>query len=373
MLVKISQELESLLRLRPLAFIILLAAAVLYSLLIGNLFKGDVVQNIPVIVCDLDNSRESRQFVDALSETDQYELCGIYTEEGAAQNALLDKQAEVLLVVPQNFAKSLATGQSVKLNYVVDGGNSLHASYAAGPAQLLSGSFAAQFRQQQAQLLGASELPVQAVALSTRITKNSTNSYAAFYLYGIILAAAQFGLTLSFGGAVLQAKAAGRLAISDWVALELAYLLLTLIAFILGCICLAFIWQLPLKASLFSLYMLYGAFAWAVMNFAGVIALLCKNELALTQFFALYTLPAFLVSGYIWPESAMPQWLRLLSYSLPLHYIANDFRSMALGGSSAHWGLHFLLLVGMGSLLLALNLSLSRNYSCEQRVIAENE
>lgn len=371
MLEKISRELENLLRLRLLPLFVLLAAGVLYSLLIGNLYKGATIQHIPVLVCDLDNSRESRQLVEALSTTDQYKLRGVYNEESTAQNALLNKHAEVLVVVPPDFSKRLATGQSVKLHCVVDGGNALHASYASSPMQLLDGSFAAQFRQQQAQLLGVPSLPSKAVALSTRVTQNSTQSYAAFYLYGIILAAAQFGLTLAFGSAVLQAKAERRLASSDWLSLELAYLLLTLIALLLACLCIALIWNLPLKASFFALVMLYSAFAWAVMNFAGLVALFCTGELAMTQFFALYTLPAFMLSGYIWPESAMPTLIKLLSYGLPLHYIAADFRSMALCGEAAHWGQHFWLLVAMGALLFIINLFVSRTYRCEKQLIVE--
>lgn len=368
MLEKISRELEMLLQLRPLALLILLAAGVLYSLLIGNLYKGATVQHIPVIICDLDNSRESRQLVEAISETDQYDLCGVYHEEGIAQNAILAKHAEVLLVVPQDFSKRLVTGQSVKLNCVVDGGNALHASYASSPIQLLDGSFAAQFRQQQAQVLEVPNLPTQAITMSTRVTQNSTNSYGAFYLYGIILAAAQFGLTLAFGGAALQAKVERRLASSDWLSLELSYLLLTLIALLLGCLCIMFIWNLPLKAAFFSLIMLYSAFAWAVMNLAGLVALLCQNELSLTQFFALYTLPAFLLSGYIWPESAMPVLIKLISYSLPLNYIANDFRSMALCGEAMNWGKHFLALIVIGGLLLMINILISRNYHYDKQV-----
>ena len=89
MLEKISRELENLLRLRLLPLFVLLAAGVLYSLLIGNLYKGATIQHIPVLVCDLDNSRESRQLVEALSTTDQYKLRGVYNEESTAQNALL--------------------------------------------------------------------------------------------------------------------------------------------------------------------------------------------------------------------------------------------------------------------------------------------
>ena len=81
---------------------------------------------------------------------------------------------------------------------------------------------------------------------------------------------------------------------------------------------------------------------------AGLLALYFRTKLTLTQFLVFYSLPAFLISGYIWPEQAMPGIIRFLAWLQPLHYAMVDFRQLALTGQSATWGIHACLLAGAG-------------------------
>ena len=356
-------ELDMLWQKRKMSMVIMMFAALLYALLLGNLYKGGIVQNIPVAVCDLDNSAVSRQLIETVADADQYNLRVVYSEESKAVAALEDGQVETVLVIPPDFAQKLVRGQQVRLNYLVDGSNALHASYANAPMQSVVGTFASVYRRQQDMLLGTPQLAAQAVNISVRVTQNSTQNYGVFYLYGIVLAAAQVGLMLCFGGSVfIDKKTASRkpmYLIRFWLAKELLYVLFSVVTIILGCFVLHSIWQLPMDLHIVQFGILYSCFVFAVLNLAGLAALLCKTELALVQLLVFYTLPSFMLSGYIWPQLAMTLPMKFLSYCIPLHYIANDFRSLGLSGNAPHWLFNSSILFGIGIVLLTANIALS--------------
>ena len=60
------REMLLLIRERPAIFLVMMLAASAYALMIGNLYAEQIVQNIPVAVCDLDDSALSRELTRAV-------------------------------------------------------------------------------------------------------------------------------------------------------------------------------------------------------------------------------------------------------------------------------------------------------------------
>ena len=67
-----------------------------------------------------------------------------------------------------------------------------------------------------------------------------------------------------------------------------------------------------------------------------------------------YTLPAFLISGYIWPQIGMTGIINWLSCLQPVHYILMDFRAMALMGNAPDFCLHMAVFLTIGTLAFML-------------------
>ncbi|MBN1539306.1 MAG: ABC transporter permease [Candidatus Thermoplasmatota archaeon] len=62
---------------------------------------------------------------------------------------------------------------------------------------------------------------------------------------------------------------------------------------------------------------------------------LAQRESQAIQFFPFLVLPAFLLSGVFWPLEAIPEWLRPVSYFVPVTYAVEGLRSVLLRG----WGI----------------------------------
>lgn len=363
MLTIMVQELEMLCQKNRLLLIVILVASLIYTLLIGNLYRNGSVQNIPVVVADVDGSAASREIIKALQETDKLNLRAVYSYAESAENAVQSRFCEVALVIPPDYSQRRAKGESVKLLYLVDGSNVLHASYASEPMQTAINSINAQYRREQNVINGYASLATNPVHLSVRMVQNSTQSYLSFYLYGIVCTAAQFSLMLVFGSSIFAAKSKFsdklRDIIQDWLAREILYLLLSILAISMGLLCCYYLWELPLRMSLGSFFLIYISFAFCVLNLTGVVAMLLRDNLRLVQCFVLYTLPAFLLSGYIWPEEGMVWPVKMISHLLPLHYVLPELRALALGGEAAGLEHNSLLLLLAGVTMLLLNLYLS--------------
>jgi ABC-2 type transport system permease protein len=67
-------------------------------------------------------------------------------------------------------------------------------------------------------------------------------------------------------------------------------------------------------------------------------------------------LPAMMLSGYLFPIEAMPKWLQVISYFIPLRYYLTIIRSLLLKGvgiESLRFEIIALVVFGIGLMSLA--------------------
>ena len=210
-------------------------------------------------------------------------------------------------------------------------------------------SFSAKFSSQTAIANGTPQLSSTPITMSLRTFGNPTQSYLEFYIYGVMLMAAQLGICVAFSLSLhndLKNHSKFSLPIK-----EVFYLCLSLLSVLIALILIYKGFDLPLCAKPLQIFLLCAAFLFCVENLAGLAALYLKTQTSLIQCMIFYTLPAFLLSGYIWADIAMIDIIHWISMLLPVHYILADFRSLALVGYSqnyiAHTGLFiFVALIG---------------------------
>ena len=160
---------------RPLVFLVLIGAASGYALLIGNLYSGEIVQNIPVAVCDLEDSALSRELIRAVMDADQYNYHETLIDEFTTIDKLERGEVAAVLVIPDDFSKRFYTQQSVTLALLQDNSNILQSSYALSPMQSVVSSFAEKYAVQAAI---SNALSTSAnISMSLRMSGNPTQSY----------------------------------------------------------------------------------------------------------------------------------------------------------------------------------------------------
>ncbi|MCR5758228.1 MAG: ABC transporter permease [Selenomonas sp.] len=348
----LKRELKILLHERRIVLFVLMAAATAYALLIGNLYSGQSVQKIPVMVCDRDESALSRQLIADISMTDQYDFQGMLTDEAAVDLALREKRATAVFLIPEDFSTQFYKGGTPTICFLQNGTNVLENGYASLPAQLLAAKWTAAYRSLQNVRQATPELTPVTVGLDLRYTGNTAQSYLLFYIYGVILVAAQLSVTLSYGLSI-QGDAGGeyfsRKGIPRVMAIKIIlYWVMSTLALLDGISLLLLLFAIPMKGSILQTVLLLSLFLLAVENLAGLLALYFRTKLALVQCLVFIALPSFLMAGYIWPQEATLQIVQWITYLLPVHYAALDFRQLALTGlPTANYSQHLLILLLM--------------------------
>lgn len=346
---------------RPEVLLVLIGAATAYALLIGNLYSGRILQNIPVAVCNLDETNLSRELVKNISEADQFVLIKNISSEIEATEILERSEVAAVFVIPENFSKNFYSQNAVKIALLADGANIIPVNYLSTPANLIIGNFAAKYNIQAALANSTPTLSPAPVTMSLRLIGNTVQGYLEFYIYGVMLMAAHAGITLAFGFSIFDDKENPAL-IKEFgftkvlIAKEIFYLALSLFSVVIGINFLAVCFEMPFQGAIWQMILICGAFLFAAENMAGVLAMIFKTRLSFAQCIIFYTLPAILTAGYIWAELGMTTAIKILSAIQPVHYALADFRRISLTGADVTLWQNFGILMGLGIIFyVALN------------------
>ncbi|MFQ5419484.1 MAG: ABC transporter permease, partial [Anaerolineae bacterium] len=101
------------------------------------------VKNIPLAVVDMDNSAESRAYVDAFVNTDKFNL-KFYPDSPTEAERLLDQgKAQVVVLIPGGFAQTLSGGGTASVQTLVDGTFPTSARVVQGHVNAINDTFTA--------------------------------------------------------------------------------------------------------------------------------------------------------------------------------------------------------------------------------------
>ena len=352
------RELQKLLTTGKLLLVLLLGAASAYALLIGNLYNGHTVNHIQIAICDLDNSAMSRELINNINDISTYDIAVTTNDEAAAQHYLDTNEVLGHVIIPQDFSQKISRQQAVNIAFITDGTNTLYLGYGLNSMQEVIGTFSAKYQALANIKAGTPTLPPVPVQLSPRVGDNPTSSYALFYLYGVMVTAAQLGVMLSFAMSIYydyRSKITLHTSLfKALIAKEIVYSFLSSLSLMIGISIILGVFNLPFKGNPLHFLAIYTAFTFAVINLAGILGLYFKTKIALLQCLVFYALPAFLLSGYIWPQLGMIPFWQFIAYLFPIHYVMIDFRNLALIGNSSTLLPHIGALCAIGLVLFAI-------------------
>ena len=92
------------------------------------------------------------------------------------------------------------------------------------------------------------------------------------------------------------------------------------------------VYAIPMRGKPGDIIALGIPFIIASLGIGMCIGLLCKNQINAMHWTMLLTYPCYLISGYAWPHSLMPDFLVKLSQVVPITHIAEHTRDIALLG-----------------------------------------
>jgi ABC-2 type transport system permease protein len=312
-------------RLLPIVFI----APVLQLLILGYAANLDV-RDIPTVLCDLDNSRQSRELAAAFFNSGYFTLRAGVTTPAAAERAIDRGRAAMALMIPRGFGAGAAAGRPAPLQVIADGSRSY--------ATIIGLNYAAMIVERFTVRLRAG--PVFSV--ETRIWYNPELESRNFLVPGILALLLMVMTMLLTSLAIVKEKETGTLEQLIVTPLSSRQLLLgkllpfALLGFVDVLLVLAaayLLFGIAVSGSLLLLLALSAVFLLTTLGLGLLISTVSRNQqqaMMTAVFFVM--LPMVFLSGFVFPIENMPASIQALTYLLPLRYYFVIVRGLFLKG-----------------------------------------
>jgi ABC-2 type transport system permease protein len=311
------------------------------------------VYHIPLAVADQSNDRKSREFIQALVNSQYFDVTLQLQSQAEVIDAIGKGQVRAGLVIPPEFATTTDRG-SANVLMLVDGSDSASASAGASAATLVAESYAVQLSSERLVREGAAITPLanaQALPISaaTRVLYNPDLIDIWFLLPGLVGLLLQTLAVQQAALVVVRERELGtieQILITPTRPLELVIAkmipLLFLTLFAMGIIVgIGVFWfGVPFQGNLFLYFWLCLLFIASSLGLGLVISNRAHTQREAVQSALAMMLFGMLLSGWVYPQSAMPAIPRFIGDLMPMTYFLRISRGIFTKGVGLQfvWG-----------------------------------
>jgi len=326
----------------PRTMTLILVMPILQLFLLGYAATTDV-KNIPLAVWDQNRTPQSRALLDAFRGADYFNISYFVGSENEYRILIENGRARAVLIIPPDYDRDLLDGHA-QVSMVLDGSDATVGSTALSAVHLIVQSYATKVMINQTASSGRAASITPPVDVSTQVWYNPDLISAYFMIPGVV------GMILSMITAMLTATAVVRerergtieqlivTPIRSWeliVGKLLPYVALAFVDVFEILIIGHFWFQVPIRGDLSLIIILSGLFIISSLGIG-----LFASTIANTQQEAMITvlvtmLPSIFLSGFFFPIDAMPKFLQIVSYIIPLRFYLVIIRALLLKGVGA--------------------------------------
>jgi ABC-2 type transport system permease protein len=301
------------------------------------------VYHVSTAVLDLDHSQESRELVARFTSSDRLRVVRIAQTQDEIGRMIDRGDAAVALVIHAGFASSLRKGRDALLQVLVDGTNSNSALIALGYVNTIASGFAQDYVADLMQRVGGvrAENNLVQITLAQRPWYNPDFNGRWFFVPGVIATITLVMVVNLTAFAVVREREVGTLEQIMVSPIRPAEFILgkTVPFFVVGMgiaglvTIVGILWfQVPFVGNPFVFFLGATLYLLSLLALGLLISTVCstQQQAFATNFFVLN--PFFILSGFSFPISSMPDVLQWLTYGNPLRYFLVVIRGTFLKG-----------------------------------------
>ena len=339
-----------------------------FLLLYGYALNFDI-RHIALAVEDRDGTAESRSVVSAFVNSGYFDLVAAVYSPQEAERLLDRNDARAVLVIPEGFARHVQRHESAPLQVIISGDNANTATtvmgYAGAILRGVASTIAADVRVEAA----------PAIVAEPRIWYNPELRSTLFLVPGLIAYIAMITAVASTALSIVREKEVGTIeqvqmapigTFSFVVGKTIPYFIISLGSAMLVILASMVLFGLPMRGNWLALLLAMSLFLVGALGTGLLISTVAESQQVAFQMALLISLlPTIMLSGFIFPISGMPTFLRGVTYVVPARYFLVALRGIVLEGSEvAHLAVPLLALTAYAVAMLGLaSLRLSRERS----------
>ncbi len=315
-----------------------IAIPMLLLFLFGYALTLDV-DRVPLMVWDQSQTATSREFVSRFSGSHYFSLQGAVDNYSAIERAIDRRDTLVALIIPTDFARRVGRGQQVEVQAIFDGSDSNTATIALGYADAVTSDYSRDVVMQRVMRHGGSSTGGQ-LEVRPRLWFNSDMVSRNYIFPGLIsvimmvITALLTSLTVAkeWETGTMEQLIATPLTGPELLAGKLIpYFAIGLLDLILAILVGQFAFHVPLRGSIMLLFGMSVVFLIGALSLGILISIVTKNQRMASQLAIVATmLPAFLLSGFIFPIENMPLPVQGITHIITARYFVTIMRGIYL-------------------------------------------
>ncbi len=314
---------------------------ILMLLLLGSAASNDV-RNVPAVLFDQDHSQAARDLLDAYRAAD-YFVFNYQVQSVQEMRQLIDGgEAKAGLIIPPDYGKRIASGESAQVAFVIDGSDPTLAGTALSAATLIGQSKSTAVLRASLESRGQTTTASSPIEVRTQVWYNPELVQAFFMipgLMGTILLQITVMLTAS---SIVRERERGTIEqliitpIRSWelvVGKLTPYVFLAFFDMLEVLVVGTLLFRVPMSGNLGLLLLMSALFLATGLGIGLFISTVAKTQQEAQMLGALIQLPSFFLAGFFFPIAAMPPFLQAISYLVPLRYFLVIVRAIMLKGA----------------------------------------
>lgn len=296
------------------------------------------VKDLPIVVQDLDNTPESRKYIEAFRASLTFRIVELSTDEQPEQ-ALMENRARGALIIPSNFGRDIERGANTEIQFLIDASDANTGNIMRGAATAITQNFVKNLRPNL-------KLPIKAdIRLWFNPGRESSKYIAPSMLaVGLSLFPPLLGaLAMSREGeqkTILQVYVSSISAREYLLGKIGAYWLIAVGEWILSMLVTFFWFGLSLRGDPSPLIISTAIYLFCTVTFGVMVGAAIPNQAAAIQAVQIAGfLLSYLLSGAIFPVQNIPFPLNIISHIIPARYYIEVVRDALVrgGGWAGVW------------------------------------
>ena len=304
--------------------IISLLMPVLVMVLVGYAFSGDI-KHVPLAIVDEDKTPASRALTDALQLSDTFHVTETGLDRSQAEAFIRDGVVKAAVIVPDGFQSDLQNGRAT-IYLLLDGSDPVIAGMALPTLEAAVRSFS----------------PGIQLSITSMVLYNPELHYVDFLAPSIVGLITQFLPTFLMAISLAGERERGtieQLVVTPISGLELLLGKMTTYV-VIGCVEAALalavaigLFGLAIRGNVILVAAFIVLFTVASLSLGALSSVFAKNQIqAIQQIMPVIYVSIFL-SGVFYPLESMPDFLRPISYLIPLTYMNHALRALITRGA----------------------------------------
>jgi len=338
-------------------------------------FAIDVtIDNIPLAVLDLDGRQDSRELVEALENTQAFQVVERPADSESFSRAISSGRAKAGILIPADYSQRLLMREKAEVQFWIDGSDSQVATTALNTVNLLAMQASvgrARSLGESMQLAAARDERGEAsspIEVRARLLFNPDLQSSHFFVPGLIAIILQLVLLFLTSFSIVREREMGTLEqlfvtpvgrMGLLMGKLVPYALMAFGELLIILVAMQVIFGVPVHGSLALLLVLSALFIVTTLGLGLLISTVAKTQLEGVQLAFLIMLPSVFLSGFMFPRSEMPLVIWFIGYFLPVTYFVEIVRGVILRGADVV-DLAPSILGLAGCCVVALSLSLRR-------------